>query len=55
MHDVIVDSIFNVGCAILASKQLPDVRFILGKKEFRFSFAKEPALSMGFVLDFDYS
>src|SRR5262249_30539941 len=55
MHDIIVDSIFDVGCAILASKQLPGVGFILSKKKLRFSFAEEPAFSMGLVLYFDYS
>jgi hypothetical protein len=53
MNDVVVDSVFDVGCAILPCKQLPGVRFILGEEKFRFSFAEEPALSMGLVLDLD--
>jgi len=55
MHDVVVDSVLDVGCAILPCKQLPGVRFILGEEKFRLSFAEEPALSMGLVLDLDDS
>ena len=55
MNNVVVDSIFNVGCAILAAKQLPGVRFILGEEKFGLSFAEEPALSMGLVLYLDDS
>ena len=35
MNDVIVYSVFDVGCAILPSKQLPGVRFILGEESFQ--------------------
>jgi hypothetical protein len=55
MNDVVVDSVFDVGCAILPPKQLSGVRFILGKEKFRLSFAEEPALSMGLVLNLDDS
>ena len=55
MNDVVVDSVLDVRCAILASKQLPGVRFILREEKFRFSFTEEPALSVGFVLYLDDS
>src|SRR5260370_40309948 len=55
MHDVVLDSVFDVACAVLADKQPLRVSLILGEKEFSFSFAKEPALSVSLVLDLDPS
>src|SRR5260370_41728476 len=54
MHDVVLDSVFDVACAVLADKQPLRVSLILGEKKFRFSFAEEPALSVSLVLDLDH-
>src|SRR5260370_29263034 len=55
MHDVVLDSVFDVACAVLADKQPLRVSLILGEKEFSFSFAEEPALSVSLVLDLGHS
>src|SRR5260221_1124198 len=55
MHDVVVDSVFNVRCAIVAANELSGLRVSLGEEKVRLSFAEEPALYVGLVIDLDYS
>src|SRR5258708_24296881 len=55
MHDVVVDSVFNVRRAVAAAKQVSGVLLILGEEKFRLTFAEEPALYVGIVIDVDYS
>jgi hypothetical protein len=51
LHHAIVDSVFDVASAVLATKELLGVCFIFGEEEFGFPLANEPASSVSFVLD----
>src|ERR1700730_743893 len=44
-NDAIVDPVFNIGCAVLDSKQPPEVGFVLREQQFGGAFTIEPAIA----------
>ena len=53
LNHVIVDAVFHVRRAILAPEELLGVGFVFGEQQFRFAFAEQPTLSVGFVFQLD--
>ena len=53
VHDVVVNAVFDIGSAVVDSKQAMRIGFVLGEEQLRRAFAMQPAVAGLVMIQFD--